>query len=129
MDFRGASDEYQLLKAAQRNEERRVRKGIHTDEAEPANEGEGGHWPAALPTPPGRKSGQGSHRGQVCVFHESSCRLCSTDFNNINPFTEGFSTSRLGLGAGSRVGEGNRVVKTITKYKDEILGTSINRLR
>ena len=55
--------------------------------------------------------------------------MCSTDFNKINPFTEGFSTSRLGLGVGSRVGEGNRVVKTITKYKDEILGTSINRLR
>lgn len=75
-------------------------EGFHTDEAEPANEGEGGHWPAVAVTSTRKEIGPVLTQGTGLCLSESSRSLCSTDFNKINLFIEGFSTSRLGLGQG-----------------------------
>lgn len=58
--------------------------------------GEGGGCPWHCVPLPGRKFRQCSERGQVCVFQGCARDLCSTNFSEINPATEGLPASRKG---------------------------------
>lgn len=70
-----------------------MRKGFHPDTAELAVNGRGRQLSMALHIPAREEIRGVLGKGQVCVFQGCASDLCSTNFDEINPSTEGLSPS------------------------------------